>query len=67
MISFTLDFFLGLMAKDLRFAKMLTESTGTPDTLLGDVSRLYDEAESSLGFHADNTDLYRFLAQLGRD
>ena len=65
--QFDSGFFLGLMAKDLRFAKMLTESTGTPDTLLGDVSRLYDEAESSLGFHADNTDLYRFLAQLGRD
>lgn len=61
--QFNSGFFLGLMAKDLRFAKMLTESTGTPDTLLGDITRLYDRAEAELGFNADNTELYRFLAQ----
>lgn len=65
--QFNSGFFLGLMAKDLRFAKMLTESTGTPDTLLGDITRLYDQAEEALGFKADNTELYRFLAQQGGD
>lgn len=65
--QFNSGFFLGLMAKDLRFAKMLTESTGTPDTLLGDITRLYDQAEAELGFNADNTELYRFLAHQGGD
>lgn len=59
---FDSGFFLGLMAKDLRFAKALTESTGTPHTLLAELSRLYDEAEGQRGFDADNTDIYRHLA-----
>ena len=60
--KFNSGFFLGLMAKDLRFAKMLTDSTGTPDTLLAALTRMYDEAETTLGPRADNTDIYRYLA-----
>lgn len=59
--KFNSGFFLGLMAKDLRFAKALSDSTETPNTLLTEVSRLWNEAEESLGFNADNTDIYNFL------
>lgn len=59
--KFNSGFFLGLMAKDLRFAKALTDSTDTPNTLLTEISRLWNEAEDELGFNADNTEIYRFL------
>lgn len=56
-------FFLGLMAKDLRFARELAAATGTPHALLDGVSQLYDEAEDKLGFKADNIELFRFLEE----
>ena len=58
-------FFLGLMAKDLRFARELAASTGTPHALLDGVSGLYDEAEDELGFKADNIEIFRFLEEQG--
>lgn len=59
--NFNSGFFLGLMAKDLRFAKELAESMHTSHTLLDAVSDLYDRAEVQLGFKADNIDIHRFL------
>lgn len=59
--TFNSGFFLGLMAKDLRFARELAESVETPHALLDMVSTLWDQAESKLGFQADNTDVYRYL------
>lgn len=59
--NFNSGFFLGLMAKDLRFARELASSMHTSHTLLDAVSGLYDRAEAELGFKADNIDIHRFL------
>jgi 3-hydroxyisobutyrate dehydrogenase len=59
--KFTSGFFLGLMAKDLRFAKALNEAMHTPGELLTAVSNMWDKAEAELGFHADNTEIHRYL------
>ncbi|HHX81853.1 MAG TPA: NAD(P)-dependent oxidoreductase [Pseudomonadaceae bacterium] len=63
--KFTSGFFLGLMAKDLRFAKELAEATGTSHALLDVVSGIYDAAENELGFTADNIEVFRYLEELG--
>lgn len=63
--NFNSGFFLGLMAKDLRFARELAASMGSSHELLDAVSRLYDEAEAQLGFKADNIDIHRFLEDRG--
>ena len=62
--TFNSGFYLGLMAKDLRFARALTASMHTPSTFIDALSSLYDAAEAELGFQADNTDIHRFLEQL---
>ncbi|MGV3593287.1 MAG: NAD(P)-dependent oxidoreductase [Gammaproteobacteria bacterium] len=54
-------FFLGLMAKDLRFAKALHEAVDAPHTFVDAISALYDEAERQLGFQADNCEIHRYL------
>lgn len=59
--TFNSGFFLGLMAKDLRFARELGKSMDSPHGLLDAVSSLWDEAEAGFGFQADNTDIYRHL------
>lgn len=62
--TFDSGFFLGLMAKDLRFAKELAESMQTPHELLDAISSMWDKAEAQLGFKADNTDVHRYLESL---
>lgn len=59
--KFESGFFLGLMAKDLRFAKELADSMGSSHELLNTVSSMYDKAEAALGFKADNCDIHRWL------
>jgi 3-hydroxyisobutyrate dehydrogenase len=59
--TFNSGFALGLMAKDLRIALGLAEAVGTPASLLGECSDLYDRAEKLLGFGADNTEIVKFL------
>ncbi|HEY0963790.1 MAG TPA: NAD(P)-dependent oxidoreductase [Pseudomonadales bacterium] len=54
-------FFLGLMAKDLRFAKALHEAVDAPHTFVDAISALYDDAEKQLGFQADNCEIHRYL------
>jgi 3-hydroxyisobutyrate dehydrogenase len=56
-------FFLGLMAKDLRFAKALNEAVDAPNTFVNAISALYDAAEKELGFQADNCEIHRYLEQ----
>ena len=58
---FNSGFFLGLMAKDLRFARELAETMHTPHALLDTVSGMYDAAEAELGFQADNIELFSYL------
>ncbi|MES2626761.1 MAG: NAD(P)-dependent oxidoreductase [Pseudomonadota bacterium] len=65
--KFTSGFFLGLMAKDLRFAKALNDAMHTPGELLTAVSTMWDKAEAELGFHADNTEIHKYLEQLSDD
>lgn len=62
--TFNSGFFLGLMAKDLRFAKELAESMQTPHELLDVITNMWDKAEEQLGFKADNVDVYRYLESL---
>ena len=59
-------FFLGLMAKDLRFAKALNEAVDAPNTFVNAISALYDAAEKELGFQADNCEIHRYLEQLAK-
>ena len=59
-------FYLGLMAKDLRFAKALNEAVGAPNTFVNAISALYDAAEKELGFQADNCEIHRYLEQRSR-
>lgn len=59
--KFESGFFLGLMAKDLRFAKELADSMGSSHELLNTISAMYDKAEGELGFKADNCDIHRWL------
>lgn len=54
-------FYLGLMAKDLRFAKALNEAVQAPNTFVNAISALYDAAEAELGFQADNCEIHRYL------
>jgi 3-hydroxyisobutyrate dehydrogenase len=59
--KFESGFFLGLMAKDLRFAKELADSMGTSHDMLDTISAMYDRAEAELGFKADNCEIHRYL------
>lgn len=59
--SFNSGFYLGLMAKDLRFAVDLAESENTPDNFIKLLSATYDKAEAAQGFEADNTELFTYL------
>lgn len=66
--TFNSGFYLGLMAKDLRFAVDLAKSEGTSAGFIDLLSSLYDKAEAELGFEADNTELFRYLeSQVDKD
>ena len=62
--TFNSGFYLGLMAKDLRFAVDLAESEKTPNGFINLLSGIYDKAEKELGFEADNTELFRYLESM---
>jgi len=62
--TFNSGFYLGLMAKDLRFAVDLAASEGTPSAFINLLSSTYDKAEADLGFDADNTELFKYLESL---
>jgi 3-hydroxyisobutyrate dehydrogenase len=62
--TFNSGFYLGLMAKDLRFAVDLAKTEGTSFGFIDLLSGMYDKAEAELGFEADNTELYTYLESL---
>jgi 3-hydroxyisobutyrate dehydrogenase len=62
--TFNSGFYLGLMAKDLRFAVDLAKAEGTSFGFIDLLSGIYDKAEAALGFQADNTELYKYLESL---
>jgi 3-hydroxyisobutyrate dehydrogenase len=59
--TFNSGFYLGLMAKDLRFAVELAVSENTPNSFINLLSSTYDKAEEAQGFDADNTELFKYL------
>src|SRR5579872_104389 len=63
--NFGSGFSLGLMAKDLRLALELARATGAPARLLAECTRLWSDAESELGFRADNTEIVKYLETHG--
>jgi 3-hydroxyisobutyrate dehydrogenase len=66
--NFNSGFYLGLMAKDLRFAVDLAKSEGTSIGFIELLSGIYDKAEKELGFEADNCELFRYMeSQVGED
>jgi 3-hydroxyisobutyrate dehydrogenase len=64
--KFNSGFYLGLMAKDLRFAKALSDAVEAPNIFVNAISKLYDDAEQELGPMADNIEIHRFLEILDR-
>jgi 3-hydroxyisobutyrate dehydrogenase len=62
--NFASGFALGLMAKDLRLALEVAQSTGAPSELLAACAQLWADAEERLGFRADNTEIVRYLESL---
>ena len=64
--KFNSGFYLGLMAKDLRFAKALSDAVEAPNIFVDAISKLYDEAEQELGPMADNIEIHRYLEILDR-
>ena len=66
--NFNSGFYLGLMAKDLRFAVDLAKSEGTSIGFIELLSSIYAKAEKELGFEADNCELFRYMeAQVEED
>ncbi|MES2605763.1 MAG: NAD(P)-dependent oxidoreductase [Pseudomonadota bacterium] len=62
--KFTSGFYLGLMAKDLRFAKALVDSVQDSNVFVDAISKLYDDAEAKFGPMADNIEIHRYLEEL---
>lgn len=59
--QFNSGFALGLLAKDLRLAREIAESTETPASLLQTCAGLWDQAEGKLGGQADHTEFIKYL------
>jgi 3-hydroxyisobutyrate dehydrogenase len=62
--TFNSGFALGLMAKDLRLALEVARSTDAPVELLEACSKMWSDAEKTLGGKADNTEVVRYLESL---
>ena len=62
--TFNSGFSLGLMAKDLRLALEVANSTQAPVDLLKSCANIWAEAEKQLGGKADNTEVVKYLESL---
>jgi 3-hydroxyisobutyrate dehydrogenase len=62
--TFNSGFALGLMAKDLRLALEVANSTHAPVDLLESCATIWAEAEKQLGGKADNTEVVKYLESL---
>ena len=62
--TFNSGFALGLMAKDLRLALEVANSTHAPVDLLKSCANIWAEAEKQLGGKADNTEVVKYLESL---
>jgi 3-hydroxyisobutyrate dehydrogenase len=59
--AFNAGFNMGLMAKDVRTALEIVQSTKTPALLAGPCAHIWDDAAKTLGPAADHTAMFRFL------
>ena len=62
--TFNSGFFTGLMAKDLRLALELAQSTNSPSKLLSDTKDLWAAVEEKYGFRSDSVEVVRYLEEL---
>jgi 3-hydroxyisobutyrate dehydrogenase len=62
--SFASGFSLGLMAKDLRIAADLANTTGLASPLMRDCCKLWSEASQSLGGTEDHTAIIKYLEEM---
>ena len=62
--QFNSGFFIGLLAKDLRLALEIAQTTDSPAGLLQTCAGLWEKAEMELGFQADHTEYIKFLETL---
>ena len=65
--QFNSGFAIGLLAKDLRLAQEIAQTTDTPDTLMQTCVGLWEHAEAQLGFQADHTEIMKYLETLVED
>jgi 3-hydroxyisobutyrate dehydrogenase len=65
--EFNSGFAIGLLAKDLRLAREIAQSTDTPAALLQTCAGLWEQAEAELGFQADHTEIMKYLEALADD
>jgi 3-hydroxyisobutyrate dehydrogenase len=65
--TFNSGFALGLMAKDLRLALEVANSTNAPVDLLESCATIWAEAEKQLGGKADNTEVVKYLESRAED
>ncbi len=54
-------FFTGLMAKDVRTALEVVESTGTSSLLAKPCTDIWNKMEKDLGFTSDHTEMFRYV------
>ncbi len=59
-------FFTGLMAKDVRTALEVVETTGTSSLLAKPCAAIWDQMEQDLGFTSDHTEMFRYVDKLPR-
>ena len=65
--TFNSGFALGLMAKDLRLALEVAQSSHAPAGLLEACANIWAQAEKQLGAKADNTEVVKYLESLAPD
>ena len=59
-------FFTGLMAKDVRTALEVIETTKTSSLLAKPCTDVWNQMEKDLGFNSDHTEMYRYVDKLPR-
>ena len=64
--TFGAGFFTGLMAKDVRTALEVLETTGTSSLLARPCTDIWNRMEQDMGFTSDHTAMYRYVEKLSR-
>ncbi len=59
-------FFTGLMAKDVRTALEVLQTTGTSSLLAQPCTDIWNKMEQDLGFTSDHTEMFRYVDKLPR-